>query len=140
MERILLYGLKHENVYFFCLVDRKNFLYGLKHENVYFSLIPKTNQENVEDVPVEVADLLHELQEIVSSCAPEGLPPMRRISHQIVLIRRASFPNKETHMMSPTKSEELNRQVQELLQKGLIRESLSQCVVPTVLAPKKGGE
>ena len=32
------------------------------------------------------------------------------------------------------------RQVQELLDKGLVRESLSPCDVPTVLSPNKGGE
>ena len=42
--------------------------------------------------------------------------------------------------MTLAKSEELNRQVHELLQKGLIRESLSPCVVPEILAPKKNGE
>ena len=42
--------------------------------------------------------------------------------------------------MTPTKTKELNKQVQKLLRKGLIQESLSPCVVPIVLAPKKDGE
>jgi hypothetical protein len=35
---------------------------------------------------------------------------------------------------------EIKKQVGKLLEKGLIKESLSSCVVPTVLSPKKGGE
>ena len=50
------------------------------------------------------------------------------------------MPNKAAHRMTPIETEELNRQVQELLRKGLIRESLSPCAVPIVLAPKKDGE
>ena len=42
--------------------------------------------------------------------------------------------------MNPAETEELNRQVQELLRKGLIWESLSPCTVPVILAPKKDGE
>ena len=41
--------------------------------------------------------------------------------------------------MEPTCYEELWRQVQELLAKGLIQESLTPCAVPTLLAPKKDG-
>ena len=52
----------------------------------------------------------------------------------------ANFPNKAVHRMTPTESEELNRQVKKLLQKGLIRESLSLCDVLVVLAPKKNGD
>ena len=39
----------------------------------------------------------------------------------------------------PQENEEVKRQVQELLDKGLVRESLSLCFVPTVLSPKKDG-
>ena len=56
------------------------------------------------------------------------------------LIPGASFPNKAVHIMTLAKSEELNRQVNELLQRGFIWEGLSPCVVPLVLTPKKNGE
>ena len=56
------------------------------------------------------------------------------------LILEASLPNKVAHRMTPIESEELNRQVNELLQKGLIRKSLSPYAIPAVLAPKKNGE
>jgi hypothetical protein len=36
-------------------------------------------------------------------------------------------------------NEEVKRQVQDLMDKGLVRESLSPCVVPIVLIPKKDG-
>ena len=42
--------------------------------------------------------------------------------------------------MSHTQHAELNRQVTELIKKGVVRESMSPCVVPTLLTPKKDGE
>ena len=83
---------------------------------------------------------MHEYKDIVADDIPNGLPLVRSISHCRDLIPRASLPNKEPHRLTPIENEELNRQVHELLQKGLIRESLSPCVVPIVLAPKKNGE
>ena len=55
------------------------------------------------------------------------------------LIPKPSFPNKAPYRLTPTKNEELNRQVQKLLQKGLIKKGLSLCDVPIVLAHKKNG-
>jgi len=42
--------------------------------------------------------------------------------------------------MSPTQHEELSRQVTNPIKKGVVRESMSPCLVPTLLTPKKSGE
>ena len=85
-----------------------------------FYIVPKDEKVEVEEVPTKVEELLKEFPNIVLDNVPDGLPPVRKISHQMDLIPGASFPNKAAHRMTPAESEELNRQVNELLQKGLI--------------------
>jgi len=41
--------------------------------------------------------------------------------------------------MNPKDTNEIQRQVAELQEKGLIRESLSPCAIPALLVPKKDG-
>jgi hypothetical protein len=82
---------------------------------------------------------LDEFVDIVVDELPHTLLPIRSIRHHIDLIPRASFPNKEKYRLTPQENEEVKEQVQELLDKGLIKEIFSPCVVPTVLSPKKDG-
>jgi hypothetical protein len=91
----------------------------------------------VDDLPEEVQELLEEFADIVEDELPRSLPPIKSVSHHIDLIPGASFSNKATYRLMPQENEEVKRKVQELLDKGLVKESLIPCVVPTVLSPKK---
>ena len=71
---------------------------------------------------------------------PNDFPPKISTSHHIDLIPGESLPNKDAYRMTPHENEKIRKQVQEFLDKGLIREILNPYNgVPTVLSPKKDG-
>ncbi|XP_042386576.1 uncharacterized protein LOC121978276 [Zingiber officinale] len=78
-----------------------------------------------------------DFKDVFSEDTPPGLPTKRRIEHQIDLIPRASIPNRPAYRSSPEETKELQRQVEEPMTKGHVRESMSPCVVPVLLVPKK---
>ena len=71
---------------------------------------------------------------------PNEFPPRRNTSHQIDFIPGDSLPNKAAYRLTPQENEEVRKQVQGLMDKGLVQKSLSPCAVPAVLTRKKDGE
>ncbi|KAH0720178.1 hypothetical protein KY284_005208 [Solanum tuberosum] len=70
---------------------------------------------------------------------PKGLPPLRGIEHQIDFVPRSQLPKRPAYRSNLEETKELQRQVEELLEKGFVRESMSPCSVPVLLVPKKDG-
>jgi hypothetical protein len=100
-------------------------------------LLFEPNKEVV--LPAEIEQLLADYMDVVPKEVPHGLPPMRDIQHAIDFIPGAVIHNRPAYRISPQEHTEVQRQVEELLKKGLIRESISPCAVPAILVPKKDG-
>jgi hypothetical protein len=104
-----------------------------KNEDPQFFVVRKPRivltSTRVDDLPDEIQQLLGEFADIIVDELPRSLPPMRSVSHHIDLIPGASLPNKAAYRLTPQENEEVKRQVQDLLDKGLVRESLSPCVL-----------
>ncbi|XP_024015858.1 uncharacterized protein LOC112089114 [Eutrema salsugineum] len=111
-------------------------------------LVPLTPQEvhqdqmslkksRTQEMPSKIWFLLQKFKVVCPEENPQGLPPIRGIVHQIDFIPGASLPNKPVYRTNPLETKELQQQVNELMEKSHIRESMSPCVVPVLLVPKK---
>ena len=70
---------------------------------------------------------------------PMELPPEREVDHRIELVAGSTPPSRPTFRMSPSELDEIKRQIDDLLSKGLIRPSKSPYGAPVILAKKKDG-
>jgi hypothetical protein len=92
-----------------------------------------------ESLPSVVVSLLQEYEDVFPNDVPSGLPPIRAIEHQIDFVPSATISNRPAYRSNPNETKELQRQVEELMAKGIVRESMSPCAVPVLLVPKNDG-
>ncbi|XP_026396640.1 uncharacterized protein LOC113291306 [Papaver somniferum] len=91
------------------------------------------------EIPDKVQPLLSSFSDLLLTELPNVLPPLKILQHQIDFIPGSFIPNQPHYRLSPKEHEILQGQVDDLLQKGLIRLSKSPCDSPTFLVDKKDG-
>jgi hypothetical protein len=95
-----------------------------KKEHTQFIVVRKSKivltSTRIDDLPKEIQELLEEFADIVVDEIPCSLPPIRSIIHHINLIPGASLANKSAYRLMLQENEEVKRQIQDLMDKGLI--------------------
>ena len=76
-----------------------------------------TNTPNTQNLPSCVETLLQEFEDMFPKEVPSGLPPIRGIEHHIDLNPGASLPNRPAYRSNPQQTQEIQRQVAELVSK-----------------------
>ena len=115
------------------IISSKAFEMVAIQESVVFALVAKElNGEAHEEQPEEVKSVLQEFKNVFPKELPDHLPPLHDIQHAIDFVPGATLPNLRHYRMNLTEHAELQRQVEKLLWKGFIRESMSPCAVPAL--------
>ncbi|MCO5557313.1 hypothetical protein L7F22_010874 [Adiantum nelumboides] len=96
--------------------------------------------ENGMKVDLELSNFLNQVQDVFIDDILGELPPKRGDDdHMIELIPGSSLPNKPPYRVSQAQQEETMRQVNELVEKGMVRPSSSPFCSPVLLVQKKDG-
>ena len=80
--------------------------------------------------------VFQEFKDVFPEELPHGLPPLHGIEHRIDLIPGAPLPNRAAYRTNPEETKEIERQINQLVSKGLIQVSTSPSAVPVILVPK----
>lgn len=89
------------------------------------------------DVPCSVQALIQQYAHLFQE--PTTLPPSRTFDHRIALIPGAQPVNVRPYRYAPHQKTEIEKQVAEMLKKGIIQHSMSSFASPVLLVKKKDG-
>ena len=74
--------------------------------------------ETNQSLPSMAVSLLQVFDDVFPKEVPSGLPPIRGIEHQIDFVPGAVIPNRPAYRSNLEEAKELQRQVEELMEKG----------------------
>ncbi|XP_041004037.1 uncharacterized protein LOC121249393, partial [Juglans microcarpa x Juglans regia] len=148
VEKLNLPTLKHSRPYKLQWLNDCGEVRVDKQVLVTFSIGKYQDEVLCDVVPMHAGHILlgrpwqydrREFEDVFPDEMPNELPPIRGIEHQIDFVPGAAIPNRPAYKSNPEETKELQRQVEDLMSRGYVRESMSPCAVPVLLVPKKDG-
>lgn len=101
---------------------------------VELQLVVDTSQLN-SPIPAKIQEILQQFAHVFST--PTGLPPHRAVSHSIPLVAGARPVQIRPYRFAPELKNEIEKQIDEMLQSGVIRPSASSFASPLIMVKKK---
>ena len=102
---------------------------------MYMVQLSTSSSEEKQIILVPVQKLLHEFEDVFAE--PKGLPPVRYCDNKIPLIDGAQPVNLRPYRYNPELKNEIEKQVSEMLESGVIQPSQSAWSSPALLVKKK---
>ncbi|CAI7741297.1 unnamed protein product [Closterium sp. NIES-54] len=102
-----------------------------------------TNEDEGErktrELPPAIQKLLEEFEDVLPDDLPDQLPPYRTHQHEIIEEPGSKPTFRAPYRLSPTELAVMKKQIEYLLDKGLIRPSISPYGAPVLFTPKPDG-
>ncbi|CAI7868457.1 unnamed protein product [Closterium sp. NIES-53] len=102
-----------------------------------------TNEDEGErktlELPPAIQKLLEEFEDVLPDDLPDQLPPYRTHQHEIIEEPGSKPTFRAPYQLSPTELADMKKQIEYLLDKGLIRPSTSPYGAPVLFTPKPDG-
>ncbi|KAL5797688.1 hypothetical protein ACOSQ2_002508 [Xanthoceras sorbifolium] len=120
----------YTNRYSFVLHKRPITLVPLTPRQVYEDQVRLKDERDVKkesesskekEVDEKKRETKQDFDEVFPEEMPIGLPPIRGIEHQIDFVPGAPIPNRPAYRSNPEETKELQRQVDELMEKGYVQ-------------------
>ena len=113
------------------LISHNQIKKSLNKRSTCYALVAREVEPETEmQIPGHIKSKLEDFFEVLPKDLLGELLPMRDVQYAIDLVSVATLPNLPRYRMNPVKHTELQWQVEELLDKGFIKKSLSHVRFP----------
>lgn len=86
-------------------------------------VLEKSQEGNHEEIPEPIQTVLQQFESVFQD--PKQLPPHRVFDHSITITPEGTYVNSKPYRYSPLQKDEIERQVSEMIQTGIVTPSLS---------------